>query len=247
MNKDTSIIVSIGHVRPDPSWRMRAHHHHFHEVIAPVRGVIHVRVNGHVHHAGPGRLLLYAAGVDHEEWSDPKTPLESYFVAFSAPGLEAQDLVTAEDPDGRIRQILRWMYHDHHHARPGVQTFPQHALRIIMDWFRTGGPPPEDKWVEPLRDHIRQHLAEPLSLDDLARVAGCSRFHLVREYRRLTGRTPMADVRRLRADYAREKILSTNMPLKTIAPAAGFANEYTLSRTFQQLYGHPPGQLRQHR
>lgn len=247
MRRTSSTLITIGHIAPDPDWRMRAHHHPFHEMIAPVRGVLHVRANGQVRQAAPGRLMLYAAGLNHEEWSDRDAPLESYFVAFHASGLAARDLLTAEDPDGRIRQLLRWMHHDLHHAQSGAQAFQQHALRIILDWFRSGAPSPENEWVAALRDHIRRHLAEPLSLDDLARVAGCSRFHLVREYRRLTGRTPMADVRRQRADHAREKILSTNMPLKAIAPASGFANEYTLSRTFQQLYGHPPGQLRHHR
>lgn len=242
--RSESIVSIVGHLVPDARWRMRTHQHAFHEIIVPVRGILNVRIHGRVHACGPGTLLLYAAGVAHEEWSDAADPLESYFVAFHSLALQADDLRTAAAPDGRMRQIIRWLYRDQRAMPPGGTPFQRHALRMLVDWFNHGGHPPANAWVDTIHNHIRHHMAESLTLDDLARVAGCSRFHFVRAYRRQTGRTPMADVRRLRADHARELILTTDRPLKEIAPAAGFANEYTLSRTFQQLYGHPPGQLR---
>lgn len=247
MSSKTPNMVAVGHLLPDPGWRMQAHHHPFHEIIAPVRGIINVRIHGREHRCGPGTLLLYAAGVAHEEWSDPEAVLESYFMGFRSTELKADDLVTCEDPDGRIRQMLRWMHQDQRALKTGGEIIRQHYLHIVISLFRQGWQPAESEWVQNVRTFIRHHLAEPLSLDDLAREAGCSRYHFVREYRRRTGRTPMADVRRIRADFARDLILTTSLPLKEIAPTAGIANEYTLSRLFRQLYGMPPGEFRRTR
>lgn len=240
-------MLTVGHLRPNPGWRMQAHQHPFHEIIAPVRGILNVRIQGREHRCGPGTLLLYAAGVTHEEWSDPQEALESYYVAFHSEKLRADDLATCTDPDGRIRQMLRWMHQDQRTLKPGTEDIARYYLRIVIALFMQGWQPVEIEWVQKIRTFVRHHLADTLTLDDLAREAGYSRYHFVREYRRRTGSTPMADVRRIRADYARDLILTTSLALKEIAPAAGLANEYTLSRLFRQLFDMPPGEFRRTR
>ncbi len=240
-------MISVGYLYPVPGWQMRSHHHPFHELIAPVRGILNVRINGGSHQFGPGTLLLYAAGTAHEEWSGGPPALESYFLAFPCTALEAEGLSTCDDPGGRVRQILRWMHQDQQELHPGSDSLRRHYLQIVIELFKQRRPPVETGWIQRIRTYIRLHLGDVLSLDNLAQQAGLSRYHFIREYRRLTGRTPMADVRRIRADYARDLILTTGMPLKEIAPAAGLSNEYALSRTFQQLFHMPPGEFRRMR
>ena len=58
---------------------------------------------------------------------------------------------------------------------------------------------------------------------------------------------PMEDVRIIRANYARELILGTSLPLKEIAPRAGLGNEYAMSRIFRRYFNMPPGAWRRHR
>ena len=57
----------------------------------------------------------------------------------------------------------------------------------------------------------------------------------------------MADVRALRADFARDLILATALPFKAIAPRAGLGDEQAMCRTFRQLYATTPGELRRFR
>lgn len=239
-------VQYVGHIQPNPAWRIQAHSHPFHELIAPVRGVIHVAIDGQVHAFGPGTLLLYPAGVIHAEWSDLDA-LESYFVAFRCSALRATTLVTSEDPDGRIRQLLRWLSQDQQTLHPGGDRLQQDIFRIVWSLFQQNRHPLENELIQKVRDYIRRHIGQPLKLADLAREAGLSRFHFAREYRKLAGRTPMAEVRLIRADFARELILTTNLPLKEIAPAAGLGNEYSLSRVFRRLFKMPPGEFRRNR
>jgi transcriptional regulator GlxA family with amidase domain len=54
----------------------------------------------------------------------------------------------------------------------------------------------------------------------------------------------MADVRAMRVHHARQLILGSAVPLKEVAGLTGLGNEYSLSRTFRQCLGIPPGKLR---
>lgn len=225
---------------------MNAHHHPFFELIVPLRGTLQVRSFTITHTAGPGDILLYPPEVDHEEWTDGKA-FESLFVAFSGMEINAGDLVIASDPNGRIRELMRWLYQEQQTLKTGDAEPAHSLLKLILEFFRCSQAPAESEWLRAIRTFIRQYMASTLTLNTLAAEAGMSRFHFTRKYHQLAGRPPMADVRRIRADYARELILSTNMPLKEIAPAAGLANEYTLSRLFRQLFNMPPGEFRRQR
>lgn len=236
-------LVSVGWVSPDPRWRMSAHHHAFHELICVVDGGMTVESGDARVTASAGDVLWYPAGVAHAEWSDPRHPLESRFVSFTGPGLKAGGPVKARDERGRIRQITAWLRSDSDASSEAVQC-ERHALlqAALAEFFRGGG---EDQpWVARTRAYIREHIAEPMTLARLARLNGLSRFHFLRVYRAATGRTPMQDVRALRASYARELILGTDLPIKEIAPRAGLGDEYAMSRAFRRLFGMPPGRYR---
>ena len=56
--------------------------------------------------------------------------------------------------------------------------------------------------------YIESHLAEPLTLDDVAGVAGVSRFHLVRAFAAATGVSVMRDVRVRRLSKAVQALVT---------------------------------------
>ncbi|TVP81901.1 MAG: AraC family transcriptional regulator [Puniceicoccaceae bacterium] len=244
VNSSPPQFLHIGRLPPSSDWHMHPHHHRFHEVVVPLRGVLHLRSGHKTHSVGAGRLVLYPANVIHEEWTDAEQPVESIFMGFDSAALEADAVLMSADPDGRIRQILRWIHHDESTLRQGREIFRSRSLDIILDWFANLATPPPDRWVQHIRTFMRKNLDQPVDLQQLAKLAGCSRFHFVRRYKQLTGITPMADLKRIRTDYAREQILSSNLSLKEVAQVAGFADEYTLSRSFRRQYGTPPGGLR---
>jgi AraC family transcriptional regulator len=90
-------------------------------------------------------------------------------------------------------------------------------------------------------DYIHDHLAEPLSLEKLARVAHFSPFHFHRIFRSLVGEPVHVFVRRLRLERA--VFHMSHGPRETltrIALACGFASSSDFSRAFTQAYGFSP-------
>ena len=240
-------LISAGHVRPDPRWAMAAHSHPFHEVIAVVRGRMQVRMRGQAITAGPGELLLYPAGTLHEEAGDRRRPVETWFMAFEHPGFAGALPLKFRDVRGRVALLVSWLCAE----RPATTAAQREAAENLFraaaaEALRAASESGTDAYglAARMRAWMRERLGERLSLDDLAREAGMDRYRFLRAFRRSAGHTPMRELRLLRLEKAKLLLLTTDLPLKAIAPEVGAGDEYQLSRLFRRELGMPPGELR---
>ncbi len=98
--------------------------------------------------------------------------------------------------------------------------------------------------VKRVRDYILAHLAEPISLDDLAGVAGYSRYHFVRAFRESTGHPPYGYVITQRIVHAQQMLLASNDSVASIAHDCGFATHAQFSKKFREIVGTSPAAFR---
>ncbi|EYF08777.1 AraC family transcriptional regulator [Chondromyces apiculatus] len=90
-------------------------------------------------------------------------------------------------------------------------------------------------------DHITRNLADPLPLEELARIACFSPFHFHRVFRALVGETLHVFVKRLRLERAVQWMwYRPSASLTEIALAVGFASSSDFSRSFRAHFGVPP-------
>jgi AraC-like DNA-binding protein/DNA gyrase inhibitor GyrI len=90
-------------------------------------------------------------------------------------------------------------------------------------------------------DHVKDHLAEPLPLEKLARLARFSPFHFHRIFRSLVGEPLHSFIRRLRLEKAVLQMShGPHATLTEIALRWGFASSSDFSRAFKQTYGFSP-------
>jgi AraC-like DNA-binding protein len=94
------------------------------------------------------------------------------------------------------------------------------------------------------RDHIDRHYREPLDLDELARVARVSKYHLVRSFEASYGETPMRYVTRRRIERAQDLLRNANLTVTEICMLVGFASLGSFSARFAQLVGETPSAYR---
>lgn len=89
---------------------------------------------------------------------------------------------------------------------------------------------------------IEGSFREPISLDDIARVACSSKFHFARIFREQIGLSPMQYVRWRRVLEAKRMLRAGREPLATIATNLGFFDHSHFSRTFRSATGMRPHQ-----
>jgi len=93
--------------------------------------------------------------------------------------------------------------------------------------------------------YVEDHAFEPLSLADLAAVAGLSPYHFGREFSARYGLTPMAFVRARRLGLAAKTLATPNPPsLVCLAFDAGFESQEGFTRAFKRAFGVSPGRYR---
>jgi len=94
-------------------------------------------------------------------------------------------------------------------------------------------------------DYMHAHLAEEVSLQDLAKVAYLSRFHLIRMFKQTYGATPYQRLTRLRTQRAQRLLATSDTPITQIALDCGFTNQTHFAAAFRRLVGLSPRAYRQ--
>ena len=93
------------------------------------------------------------------------------------------------------------------------------------------------------RDHVDRYYAEPLELNDLARVAGYSRFHFAREFRAAFGETPARYLTRRRIERAAELLRWANLTVTEVCHLVGFSSLGSFSTAFTEFLGTSPARF----
>ncbi|MDR7327140.1 MULTISPECIES: AraC family transcriptional regulator [Catenuloplanes] len=98
--------------------------------------------------------------------------------------------------------------------------------------------------IEQLTDYMRAHLADDLTVDDLASVVNVSKFHFIRTFAATTGLTPSRYLRRLRARTAAELLTATTLPIATVAARCGYRSAGQFAVVFRGEHGVSPSAYR---
>ena len=87
--------------------------------------------------------------------------------------------------------------------------------------------------------YIREHLTEDLSLETLEEQFYVSRYHLCREFKKLSGQTIHAYIVKSRLDLCK-KYIESGMPIKEVYALGGFGGYNHFFRAFKKEYGITP-------
>lgn len=82
---------------------------------------------------------------------------------------------------------------------------------------------------------IRNHFTEPISLDDIARVACTSKRNLSRLFQAKTGMTVLDSIQQMRIDRACSQLQAGDMTCMKVAFECGFGSVQQFNRVFHKL------------
>jgi transcriptional regulator GlxA family with amidase domain len=135
----------------------------------------------------------------------------------------------------------------------GAVAANQRARALVAAPHRTGG---QAQYIDrpalsqragaldELRAWALRHLAEPLTVDRMARQACLSRRTLIRRFHDETGLPPMRWLLDARIDRARELLEASDAPVEIVARLSGLGTPANLRTLFKRHTGVPPSTYR---
>ena len=102
----------------------------------------------------------------------------------------------------------------------------------------------EERRIVDVVHFIEDHAAEPLDLGTLAGIAGSSKYHFLRSFRRTVGMTPYQFLLTIRIRRAALRLVRTSETVASIAFEAGFGDLSTFNKRFRDLFGVSPSAYR---
>lgn len=122
------------------------------------------------------------------------------------------------------------------------------AYQLMMTVFEELGPSSktvnEPEFVNRVIDYCLAHLDEPLTVDDMAEVAGYSRFHFSRMFAESQGMPPAAFLHDLRLKHSMRLLQTERSSIKEIATQCGFQDASNYCKAFRKAYKMSPGKFR---
>ena len=89
---------------------------------------------------------------------------------------------------------------------------------------------------------IRENYAEPMRIDDLARLSGMSPSAFHRHFRAVTAMSPLQFQKRIRLQEARSLLVAGPGDVAGIGHRVGYDSPSQFNREYRRMFGVPPGQ-----
>lgn len=253
---------SFGHYYDDPShgeYRARGqlHSYNWHIVRA---GKGYLRLGDETVELGAGSGFLYGPGVEQDYFADSEDPWDIRWVHFAGEGIR-------ELLQGRGEEevwIFSWAGVEHLDQlwgkllTMGVPSLTGGETRLsallyemlaelVQHAEQVQGTPAfgqRSKLVQ-TAEWIRAHCEQPLTLEQIADVAGYSVSHFSRQFHQLIRQTPIAFLTECRMVRAKILLVSTSLTVKLVAEQSGFSTSAYFIQRFKKSEGLTPEQFRQ--
>ena len=110
------------------------------------------------------------------------------------------------------------------YAQPRVWTDDERIIRVVS--------------------HINEHIAEAITLDELASIGCVTKSYLIRLFTHTMGMSPVRYINRKKMERAQLMLLTEQVPVKEVAYRLGFSDHSYFIRLFRQTVGMSPQEYR---
>jgi AraC-like DNA-binding protein len=167
-------------------------------------------------------------------------------VDCAAPATRVLALDVCAGPEAAVAQMPFWLRHQWLEA---VMAGEQRIGTIVkfpsaLQAFPSSGGGLQRYKLRRIMAYVDARIGGPISLDDLANVAGVSRFHFHRQFRKSVGVTPHEYVLRARIERAKGLLTASDLTVGEVSGAVGFADQSHFSNIFRKLTAMTPRSFR---
>lgn len=249
--------LAFGHYRRAAGHHMHREQHQDHLLIYCTEGQAYLSIENQPRVVNPGDLVLIPAGASHRYTASPDNPWTIHWVHYTGPLADDFRIHMGFSDECRIQTIGR---------QPRLLVDFNGLLSVQQTGFRTIGlvhvtnrlrqllasvPLAVDETqeirqpdLETIDHFMREHLAERITLGQLAEMTGLSPAHFATRYRKAAGVSPIQHFLHLKVERACQLLDTTNQSFASISRSLGYDDSYYFSRLFKKVMGQAPSDYR---
>lgn len=227
---------------------------HQHVLIHTLRGRGQVRHSGQVHSAPAGSLVWLDTALDYSHgchldegfWHYIWVGFEGFALdsLFQTLGVSTQPVFEATPELGGIAGIVKLLTTGQSGADALLSAAMAQLLAGMMQQRSLPAQHADSERVLQVLTLLRGDVARPWRVEALAAQAGLSAAQLFRQFRQVTGTTPIDWLRHERINLAKRLLVETSARIANIGQHCGYPDPYHFSRDFKRLAGQSPRAFR---
>jgi len=194
---------------------------------------------------------------DRYDWdTQERTILAFFHFSFDYsegdwPDLKTWPILRSVAAEDMLPTMFRYVVGLARSDKEGKEVLIEAAVALMLRGFLSGNsavllephqdlPEAVQKALTAIRDAVAQDPVRPMTLPDLAKAAHVSSEYLCRLFRRHLNLGPLECAGLARLERAASLLVRSNLTVKQIADALGFASPYHFSGKFRKVYGVSP-------
>ncbi|MCW8109561.1 AraC family transcriptional regulator [Alteromonas ponticola] len=214
------------------------HSHEFHQLVMPLRGVISIQVECFNGKVSPGECVVVRRTATHLFTADSLAK----FVVADLPTLPDNILAYPGVVFSLSAPLSYYLSFVEQQLEQQINPALEQSMCSTFYQLLDGQTllPRIDSRIAKSILFIAQHLADKLSITQLAQQACLSPTQFKSLFKQHTGLTPMRYVTKVRMEKAQALLTHTDYPLQQIGEQVGYPTLSTFSRKFSQYCGFAP-------
>jgi len=212
--------------------------------------------------APAGTVMLGRPGMtDRYDWDTHQRTLLAFFhFSFDYseegwPNLKDWPITRQMGSEDILQPLFRYVIGLARIDKPGKEVLLESAVGLMLHSFLTDSsaillephqdlPDAIQKALSAIREALARDPITPVTLEALARAAHVSPAYLCRIFRKHLNLGPLECAGLARLERAASLLVRSNLTIKQIADAVGFASPYHFSTKFRKVYGVAPRDYR---
>jgi len=263
--KKPPVLAYAGQVGGNPNWNFPSHKHDdLSEIIYICEGEGTFIINNKSYTAKKGDILIYNAGIIHEEYSNPSNPLITYFCGISNLAIdqlkelciipfEFEPVIRENQYSDQIGSYFSHIFEESSLKGDGYEIICQGLLtssialihRAIKLQNFKNETQDSNSLAFRIKEFIDKNYKKNLKLEDIADALFINKYYLSHVFKEQMQMTPINYLINRRIGEAKNLLVSTELKIGEIARIMGYDNTNYFTLLFKKMTGETPRQFKE--
>lgn len=215
-----------------------SHSHEFNQIVLPLRGVINIHVDDFSGKVAPRECVVIRANEKHSFAAEREARFIVADMRCLPNNLISSEQIVFEINKPLLNYLLFIESQLENQINPLIEQSMYETFNLLLESQNLL--PKLDARINNALLYITEHIAEPLNIATLAKVAYLSPTQFKKIFKTQLGVTVLEHIAQLRMEKAQALLTHTDYSLQIVGEKVGYKDLSAFSRKFKQYFGLSP-------